>query len=128
MEIMLLLLYYLSQNPDFPERVKPLMGQLKNSEEMLKFLNDLSRFSDIFSLFKKQEGGPDGPDRPSRPQSGGPNAPNAPPNGTGDPNAPDGGAPHSPPPKREKENPQTPTSGIADEFIEQCLGKYFKRH
>ena len=101
MEIMLLLLYYLSQNPDFPERVKPLMGQLKNSEEMLKFLNDLSRFSDIFSLFKKQEGGPDGPD---------------------------GGAPHSPPPKREKENPQTPTSGIADEFIEQCLEKYFKRH
>ena len=87
------------------------MGQLKNSEEMLKFLNDLSRFSDIFSLFKKQEGGPDGPDRPSRPQSGGPNAPNAPPNGTGAPNAPDGGAPHSPPPKREKENPQTRRAG-----------------
>ena len=32
--LMLILLYYLSQNPDFPESVRPLMGQLKNSEEM----------------------------------------------------------------------------------------------
>ncbi len=124
---MLLLLYYLSQNPDFPERIKPLMGQLKNSEEMLKFLNDLSRFSDIFSLFKKQEGGPDRSDRPDRPQSGAPKPPNASPDGASAPNG-SGGAPYSPSPKQEKENPQTPTSGIADEFIEQCLEKYFKRH
>ena len=124
---MLLLLYYLSQNPDFPERIKPLMGQLKNSEEMLKFLNDLSRFSDIFSLFKKQDGGPDRSDRPDRPQSGAPKPPNAPPDGASAPNG-SGGAPYSPSPKQEKENPQTPTSGIADEFIEQCLEKYFKRH
>lgn len=56
MEIMMLiLLYYLSQNPDFPESVKPLMGKLKNSEEMLKFLNDLSRFSEMFALFQKQK-------------------------------------------------------------------------
>lgn len=61
---MLLLLYYLSQNPDFPERVKPLMGQLKNSEEMLKFLNDLSRFSDIFSLFKSRRAVPTVPIAP----------------------------------------------------------------
>lgn len=55
MEIMMLmLLYFLAQNPDFPESVKPLMGKLKNSEEMLKFLNDLSRFSEMFSLFQKQ--------------------------------------------------------------------------
>lgn len=55
MEIMMLiLLYYLSQNPDFPESVKPLMGKLKNSEEMLKFLNDLSRFSEMFALFQNK--------------------------------------------------------------------------
>ena len=55
MEIMMLmLLYFLAQNPDFPESVKPLMGKLKNSEDMLKFLNDLSRFSEMFSLFQKQ--------------------------------------------------------------------------
>mgnify|MGYP001136717536 CR=1 FL=1 len=27
----------------------------------------------------------------------------------------------------EKEKPQSPTSGIADEFIEQCLERYFKK-
>ena len=53
MEIMMLmLLYFLAQNPDFPESVKPLMGKLKNSEEMLKFLNDLSRFSEMSSKSK----------------------------------------------------------------------------
>lgn len=51
--LMLILLYYLSQNPDFPESVRPLMGQLKNSEEMLKFINDLSRFSDLFSALRR---------------------------------------------------------------------------
>lgn len=52
---MLVLLYYLSQNPDFPESVKPLMGQLKNSEQMLSFLNDLSKFTQTFSTFKREE-------------------------------------------------------------------------
>ncbi len=49
MEILILvLLYYLSQNPDFAESVKPLMSQIKDSEEMLKFLNDLSKFTQTF--------------------------------------------------------------------------------
>ena len=52
---MLVLLYYLSQNPDFPESVKPLMGQLKNSQQMLSFLNDLSKFSETFSTFKSDK-------------------------------------------------------------------------
>lgn len=50
---MLLLLYCLSQNPDFPESVKPLMAQLKNSEQMLCFLNELSDFTKTFSTFSQ---------------------------------------------------------------------------
>ena len=109
MEIMMLmLLYFLAQNPDFPESVKPLMGKLKNSEEMLKFLNDLSRFSEMFSLFQKQ-----GKEKDKTPP------PPPPPKG-------EKAEPAAPPPE-EKEKPQSPTSGIADEFIEQCLERYFKK-
>ncbi|MFR1982606.1 MAG: hypothetical protein ACLS4Z_01930 [Christensenellaceae bacterium] len=109
MEIMMLmLLYFLAQNPDFPESVKPLMGKLKNSEEMLKFLNDLSRFSEMFSLFQKQ-----GKEKDKTPP------PPPPPKG-------EKAEPAAPPPP-EKEKPQSPTSGIADEFIEQCLERYFKK-
>ena len=53
--LMLVLLYYLSQNPDFPDSVKPLMGQLKNSEQMLCFLNDLSKFTQTFNTFKQEK-------------------------------------------------------------------------
>ena len=110
MEIMMLmLLYFLAQNPDFPESVKPLMGRLKNSEEMLKFLNDLSRFSEMFSLFQKQ-----GKEKDKTPP------PPPPPKG-------EKAEPAAPPPPEEKEKPQSPTSGIADEFIEQCLERYFKK-
>lgn len=110
MEIMMLmLLYFLAQNPDFPESVKPLMGKLKNSEEMLKFLNDLSRFSEMFSLFQKQ-----GKEKDKTPP------PPPPPKG-------EKAEPAAPPPPEEKEKPQFPTSGIADEFIEQCLERYFKK-
>ena len=110
MEIMMLmLLYFLAQNPDFPESVKPLMGKLKKSEEMLKFLNDLSRFSEMFSLFQKQ-----GKEKDKTPP------PPPPPKG-------EKAEPAAPPPPEEKEKPQSPTSGIADEFIEQCLERYFKK-
>ena len=107
--MMLMLLYFLAQNPDFPESVKPLMGKLKNSEEMLKFLNDLSRFSEMFSLFQKQ-----GKEKDKTPP------PPPPPKG-------EKAEPAAPPPPEEKEKPQSPTSGIADEFIEQCLERYFKK-
>ena len=110
MEIMMLmLLYFLAQNPDFPESVKPLMGKLKNSAEMLKFLNDLSRFSEMFSLFQKQ-----GKEKDKTPP------PPPPPKG-------EKAEPAAPPPPEEKEKPQSPPSGIADEFIEQCLERYFKK-
>ena len=49
MEIFILvLLYYLSQNPNFAESVKPIMAKLKDSEQMLSFLKDLSNFSKVF--------------------------------------------------------------------------------
>ena len=117
--LMLILLYYLSQNPDFPESVRPLMGQLKNSEEMLKFINDLSRFSDLFSALR----------RPGEKGDGGSGGSAGAPGKTG---APGGTPPKDGPsaPEREKrgqkENTPSPTSGIADKFIEECLEKYFK--
>lgn len=45
---MLLILFYLSQNPKFIDAVKPISEKLKNSEEMLRFIKDLSNFSDLF--------------------------------------------------------------------------------
>ncbi len=49
----LLFLYLLTQNPDFPKKIQPLCQGLKNSEDILRFLKDLSAFSDLFS--KKEE-------------------------------------------------------------------------
>ncbi|MBQ7368202.1 MAG: hypothetical protein IJW60_00645 [Clostridia bacterium] len=98
--LMLVLLYYLSQNPDFPESVKPLMGQLKNSEQMLGFLNDLSRFTQTFSAFKNNA-----PKHEEKTESG----------------------PSEKPEPDDKKEPQSPTSGIADEFIQQMLESYLKK-
>lgn len=92
---MLVLLYYLSQNPDFSESVKPLMNQIKDSEQMLNFLKDLSKFTQTFSNLKTEQ-------PPKK----------------------------APPPKEkgeEKENPQSPTKGIADDFIQNMLDSYLKK-
>jgi len=98
MEILILvLLYYLSQNPDFSESVRPLMAKLKNSEQMLSFLKDLSTFTQTFNTFKEtQTKGDESPKKES--------------------------------PKEEKEKPQSPTEGIADEFIQNILDSYLKQH
>lgn len=95
---MLVLLYYLSQNPDFADSVKPLMGQLKNSQQMLNFLNDLSKFNETFSSLKNQS-----PCSNSETQKENSKC-------------------------EEKEKPsQSPTSGIADDFIQKILDGYFKK-
>ncbi len=94
---MLVLLYYLSQNPNFAESMQPLMGQLKNSEQMLGFLNELSQFTQTFSTFQNQKKKEDPPPKERAEE------------------------------KKEKE-PQSPTSGIADEFIQQILEGYLKKH
>ena len=91
MEILILvLLYYLSQNPDFSDSVRPLMEKLKNSEQMLSFLKDLSNFTQTFNTFQC------GKEAPKK--------------------------------EEEKEKPQSPTSGIADEFIQNILDGYLKQH
>lgn len=101
---MLVLLYYLSQNPDFSESVKPLMSQLKDSEAMLSFLKDLSKFSDTFSAFK---GG-----TPHQSEA------KTPPKSKND----------APMYETKKENPPSPTEGIADDFIQKLLDSYLKNH
>lgn len=98
---MLVLFYYLSRNPDFAESVKPLMNQIKDSEQMLKFLNDLSKFSQTFSTFQttpKQEKSNCAP----------------PPTHSSQSKEND----------KEKKTPQSPTAGIADEFIQTVLDSY----
>lgn len=99
MEILILvLLYYLSQNPDFSESVKPLMSQIKDSEQMLSFLNDLSKFTETFSGF--QNANAHSHEKPKEQDSCG---------------------------KDEKKDPQSPTQGIADQFIQNILDSYLKK-
>lgn len=92
---MLVLLYYLSQNPDFAENVRPIMSQLKDSQQMLNFLNDLSKFSKNFGGFDFS---------PQQKQS----------------------EPPPEPTEKEEKNPQSPTAGIADDFIQNILDSYLK--
>ena len=107
---MLVLLYYLSQNPDFAESVKPLMAQLKDSEQMLNFLNDLSKFSQGFGGFSPQTNAPHS-DEPHK---------------KSEENKKDSAQKTS---ESEKEKtPQSPTLGIADEFIQGILDSYLKSH
>lgn len=89
---MLVLLYYLSQNPNFAESVKPLMAKLKDSQQMLDFLNDLSKFTQTFSTLQT-------PKKEEKTEK---------------------------PPQEEKQ-PQSPTAGIADEFIERILNGYLQK-
>lgn len=106
MEILtLILLYYLSQNPDFPESVKPLMSGLKNSEQMLGFLNELSNFTKTFSTFqtsapKKEAEKSEKTEKTEKAEKK---------------------------ETDEKKEPQSPTSGIADAFIQQMLESYLKK-
>ena len=107
MEILvLILLYYVSQNPDFEKTVKPLLSELKCSEAALKFLEELSSFSKLFStLNHKDDGGRSSTNQNSKPSF-------------------EEGKKEEKPKNEEKK--QSPTSGIADSFIEDLLSKYFQ--
>ena len=99
MEILILvLLYYLSQNPNFSESVQPLMAQIKDSEQMLRFLKDLSSFAETFH-FKGDNKATDKKEEPPKKEE-----------------------------KTEKKEPQSPTEGIADAFIQNILDSYFKQN
>ena len=104
--LMLVLLYYLSQNPDFAESVKPIMNKLKNSEQMLSFLNDLSKFSQTFSSVQNTPCGHNPPPKPPKDSSQ---------NSSYDKSK-----------EKENKNPQSPTKGIADEFIQNILDSYLQ--
>ena len=102
MEIcILILLYYLSQNPDFEENVKPIMAKLKNSEKLLSFLNDLSLFTQAFSGCSPKNANPP-PDKHAE-------------------------APCQKAQEKHQKNSQSPTTGIANEFIEQILESYLQK-
>ena len=99
MEILILvLLYYLSQNPNFAKSVQPLMAQIKDSEQMLRFLKDLSTFAETFNCKA-----PPKTENPCHEKE-------------------------APPKKEEKKEPQSPTEGIADTFIQNILDNYFKQN
>ena len=97
---MLVLFYYLSQNPDFAKSVQPLMSQIKDSQQMLSFLNDLSKFSETFSTFKNEKK-TEKTEKEEKKDSE---------------------------QKKDEKDPQSPTTGIADEFIQNILDSYLKKH
>ena len=81
---------------------------------MLKFMNELSHFSEMFSLFtpKKNENEPSKNPSPNpQPHDSTPNQPPPPADSTEN---------------NQEKNSSTATQGIADEFIERCLQNYFK--
>ena len=98
---MLVLLYYLSQNTNFAESVKPLMANLKDSQQMLDFLNDLSKFTQTFSTLQMPKDSAQTEKKEQKESTAKP---------------------------QEMTKPQSPTSGIADEFIERILNGYLQKH
>lgn len=111
MEILILvLLYYLTQNPNFSESVKPLMAQIKDSEQMLSFLKDLSKFSQTLGCFQQSPPAhkpeKENPDNMQKPENG---------HGEAEKSC-----------QADKKEPQSPTKGIADDFIQNILDKYLK--
>ena len=117
---MLIILYYLSQNPDFERSVKPLLSKLKNSEQALKFLEELSHFSKLFSSLQGKNGG-------GRDEFKG-NKQTSPPNFSNGGSSESGKASsvNQESSSTESKHRESPTSGIADGFIEDLLEKYFK--
>ena len=131
MEILILvLLYYLSQNPNFAESVKPLMGQLKDSEQMLNFLNDLSKFSGAFGGFggfanNAAQKTPPNDGTGASTQENGVNVKDSAPSASTAQS--DSHANQQSAAQENKKSPQSPTAGIADEFIQNILDSYLKK-
>jgi hypothetical protein len=99
MEILLLVfLYYLSQNPNFEQSVKPLMEQLKNSEQTLRFLKDLAKFNETFQTNKNSSTPPEQEACHEKKSEN----------------------------KKQSDDP-SPTLGIADDFIQSILDGYWNK-
>ena len=102
--IALFLLYCIAQKPEFHKSIQPLMSELKNSEEVLRFIKDLSSFADLFTQNKKTDC---------------PTSPNSPPPSSASQSAQNEKCDH--------EKPQSQTKGIADDFIEKFLSSYLRK-
>ncbi|MBE5744728.1 MAG: hypothetical protein E7355_01175 [Clostridiales bacterium] len=76
------------------------MSKLKDSERMLAFLNDLSKFTQTFSSAQPPINNEKG-ERPPKQET----------------NC-----------NKDEKNSQSPTTGIANEFIEQLLENYFQKN
>ena len=104
MEILILiLLYYFSQKPDFLDNVKPLMEKLKSSEQLLSFLKDLSKFSEVFGYASAKSDKNPSQEKPLHDNEQAKTEEN-------------------------KKTPQSPTQGIADDFIQSLLDNYLKNN
>ena len=135
MEILILvLLYYLSQNPHFAESVKPLMSKIKDSEQMLNFLNDLSKFSGAFgglntekcNATDSEKSAGKGNSATNQTQSGAEyNNTNGWQGGQNSSFSTQENAEQS---GDNKKSPQSPTIGIADDFIQSILESYLKKN
>lgn len=112
MEILILVLfYYLAQNPDFSKSVQPLMEKLKDSQQMLNFLKDLSKFTQAFgnfdpSVFTNNTQNTQAKKEDTPPNNSAAKEENA---------------------ENNQKNPQSPTQGIADEFIQNILESYLNK-
>ena len=112
MEILILVLfYYLAQNPDFSKSVQPLMEKLKDSQQMLNFLKDLSKFTQAFgnfdpSVFTNNTQNTQAKKEDTPPNNSAAKEENA---------------------ENNEKNPQSPTQGIADEFIQNILESYLNK-
>ena len=125
MEILILvLLYYLSQNPNFAASVQPLMSKIKDSEQMLNFLKDLSKFSEAFGGFSCANKSADNSSQTSaNSHQAPPTTANSSQTDTASPNTQERGGS-----TEDKKSPQSPTVGIADEFIQNILESYLKKN
>ena len=74
------------------------MEKLKSSEEMLRFLKELSSFSEKFSVFQNTNKKTCEKEKTEQSSA-----------------------------SEKKETPQSPTTGIADAFIQSILDSYFKK-
>ena len=95
----LFLLYYLSQKPKLLDSLKPIAQMLKNSEESLKFLEDLKAFTSIFEGAGSSTTPKNEDEKQEKSET------------------------ETPP---ENENRQSPFQDIADEFLQQYLDDYLK--
>ena len=122
MEILILVLfYYLAQNPDFSKSIQPLMEQLKDSQQMLNFLKDLASFTKAF-------GNIDPSAFASAFQSNPTQATNNSTQAQPESDSKDANTAESTTQDAQKEkHPQSPTSGIADEFIQNILDSYLNK-